>query len=568
MGWNGRRSTGGGRCSRALAVALRASVLASLLLVAVLLLPAAPGNASRLHAQVPPLSDARLPSKGEVWFEIAPWVEAWHQQFAAGSEELADGSKEPLFADFDGPLLDRLYPGPGPLLDRLNAGSDSLGFTPVSEEDLSLGGLDFRDLTARRIALPLRLRIGVLDRLAVEGSLPLVATDMEAAFTFDSAGATAATASFALPDGSAFVDDLMAAREELLDQLLAGGVEPGREDEASDLVDATGAFLAVLQRKLDLSSLLPLGGSAAGEDMTQLVTEFQQEFSSFGIQAPPLALAESSTSQALQAIFTGALLQADSLTGRSVSLTPGEPTVGVRVAVLDTYADSVEGEADGLKLRTTAAARLRFATSPADRSPFHTPGIFLDVPAGDGSTDLELMALQDLAYGRFSASAAAAYGIQTADELRLRVRSPDRPFALADTERRVERDLGDYLSGRLSARFALEPAVRLSAEYAFWHKGDDSYRLLDPGIGDGGAGGDGDGHTLVESAGPLELETGETRHTVGFGVYYSASGEEGAPRARSVEVGVTYQRSLAGSGGQTPAPELLAVRFRVPFGLF
>lgn len=530
----------------------------------------------RLQAQVPPLSDARLPRPGEVWFEVAPRFEAWHQQFSSGSEARPGGAEEPLSADFDGPLLDRLYPGPGPLLEGLNAGSDSLGFEPVDPDALSLGGLDFENLTAWRAEVRVELRVGVLDRLALQASVPMVNARTEARFAFDSTGSTAAPASFALPGGSSFVADLSAARDELQGRLDDGSLDPGQQATASQLLAETGAFLTVLQRKLQEQTLLPLAGSPAGAAMAQRVGAFQQDFSTFGIDAPALGLADAMTGAGLQSLFVGGTLQADSLAGATHGFTLGEPTVGLRFSVLDSYPDpptddadesaddegaSDGGESGSLRLRTTAAARLRFATTPPDESPFLTPAVFLDVPAGDGSTDLELAVFQDLEFGRLSVSAAAAYGIQTSDVLSLRVHPPDRPFALAATEWRVERDLGDYLSARMSSRFALEPSVRIAAEYAYWHKGSDRYRLL-------GSSGSGSDDASIESAAPLEMETEETRHLLGFGVYYNPAGAVAGRRGRSVDVGILYQRSVGGSGGQTSAPERVAVRFRVPVRLF
>lgn len=543
--------------------------------VPLLLLAMLAAGATPLPGQIPPLSDARLPGQGEVWFEVSPRFEAWHRQFASGSGNGPEGSNEPLSADFDGPVLDRLYPGPEPLLEALNAGSDSLGYVPVGSDGLSLGSLDFSNLTAWRVRLRLRVRLGVLDRLAMEGSVPLANARTEASFAFDSAGATAAPASFALPGGAAFVSALSAARDELQGRLDEGSLDPGQEAAATQLVQETGAFLTVLERKLQEGNLLPLGGSTAGAAMTERVSTFQEDFSSFGIDAPALELADVMTGAALQAFFVGTPLEADSLAGASQGFGLGEPTVGLRFAVLDTYGrgsdgssgpgeagdeDSGDGDGGALRLRTTAAARVRFATTPADESPFLTPGVFLDAPVGDGSTDLELALLQDLEVGRLSVSAGAAYGIQTSDVLTLRIHPPDRPFALASTEQRLERDLGDYLSARLSSRFALEPSVRIAAEYSFWHKGSDRYRLLGSGSGGDGVGG--------QSAAPLEVETEGTRQMLGFGVYYSPEADAAGHRGRSVDVGILYQRSIAGSGGQTPAPELVAVRFRVPVKLF
>lgn len=520
--------------------------------------------ATELRAQVPPVVGAELPAQGEVWFELVPTFESWSEQFALGSDSVSDGAREPLYSDHEGPLAERLYPGPGPLAADLNQGADSLGYAPLDPSDVSLGDLDFGSLTARRTSLPLRAMAGVTPRVALALGVEFVQTKSETTFRYDSAAASVAPASAALPEGSAYLEDLSSARETLESQLQGGELSSEQEAAAMALLEQSGAFAAVLQRRLEGAGLLPLAGSAAGDAMAGRASEIRTGFQDFEIEAPALGLSATSTRAALDELFTGPFLSAEALGSTDHGLQPVRFEAGLRVGVLDSYpdgataADSAATEDPGLRLRTTVGFRAWWPMGEPDAAPFFTPSVFLDTPAGNGARLLEATLYQDLAYGPLELSAAVAFGKRLRDELTLRVRAPDRPFALAGTELVLERDPGDYVWLRASPRLAINSSLSLGGEYAYWNVGETTYRVS--GAGSGGSEGD--------SADPLGLETAETRHDVGIGVYYTASGPAPGPGARPVEVAFTYRLAVAGSGGQTPSPNVIGVRLRVPVGLF
>lgn len=520
--------------------------------------------ASQLRAQVPPAVGAELPRQGEVWFELVPTFESWSEQFALGSDSVGDGAREPLYSDYDGPLAERLYPGAGPLATALNQGADSLGYSPLDPSDVALGDLDFGSLTARRTSLPLRAVAGVTTRIALELGVDFVQTKSETTFGYDSAAASVAPASAALPEGSTYLEDLSSARETLESQLQGGELTSEQEDAAMALLEQSGAFATVLQRRLEDAGLLPLAGSAAGDAMAGRASEIRTGFQDFEIEAPALGLSATSTRAALDELFTGSFLAAEALGSTDHGLQPARFEAGVRVGVLDTYpAGTADGDSaatadPGLRLRTTLGFRARWPVGEPDAAPFFTPSVFLDTPAGSGARVLEGALYQDVAYGPLRLSAAAAFGKRLQDELTLRLQAPDRPFALTGTRVEVERDPGDYLWLRASPRLAINSSVSLGGEYAYWNVGETTYTVAGSGSG-GSDGGD---------AGPLGLETAETRHDVGVGVYYTASGPAPGPGARPVEVAFTYRLAVAGSGGQTPSPNVIGVRLRVPVGLF
>ncbi len=134
--------------------------------------------------------------------------------------------------------------------------------------------------------------------------------------------------------------------------------------------------------------------------------------------------------------------------------------------------------------------------------------------------------------------------------------TPDRPFALFETESVVERDLGDYLALRLAPQLRVNEYLSFGLEYGYWHKASDRY-------------------TLVSTAGeltdvsPLEVETSQTRQRLGLGVFYRAGGKAAeAGRAPPWLFGFVYQGAIGGSGGRTPASQLVTFTLRAPVQIF
>lgn len=539
--------------------------------VAVATLSAGPGPAAGpapALGQAPTAVDAELPGPGVLWLEVVPDLRAWSDQFASGSDSLADGSREPLHADYGGPVAQRLYPGPGLLADAVNRGADSLGFAPMSPGEVALGSLEFGSISSRRTTLPVRALLGVTERIALDVGVSFVQTRTDASFRYDSTGATLAPAGLALEDGSAYLDGLGSARSELRELLEGGGLPPDQEEAARRLLERSGAFAAVLGRRLEDGGLLPLAGSRPGAEMAGLAADLRSSFGEFGFQVPELPLASAAASETLDRFLTGPFVDAEPLRGEAVGLQPAELEVGLRVGLLDTFRPRAEREAgapaaaDGLALRTTAGLRLRWPLAEPDRAPFHTPSRFLDTPAGSGARVVEAALYQDAAYGILQASAAAGFGLALADEPTLRVHDPGRPLALAPTRTALRREPGDYLWITISPRAEVNPHLSMGAEYAYWQEGESGFsRIGSPGEGDGGSG------SIDPTA--LERETGARRHSAGISVRYRA-GTRGSEGPGPVEAAFTYRIAVAGSGGQTPASNVMGVRIRVPVsvGLF
>jgi hypothetical protein len=503
------------------------------------------------------------PPPDELRFDLSPRFESWSQQFRAAGDSVPEGDREPLHADYDGPLARRLYPGPELVVASINRGADSLGFAPMEPDELSLGSLEFGDVTVHRTRLPVRAMLGVTERIAVEAGISFSQVRTDLSFRYDSTGATAAPASLALEDGSSYLDGMASARSSLEDRLQSGGLSPEEEAAAQELLRRSGAFAAVLERRLSSGGLLPLAGSRPGDEMSMLASDLRSSFQSFDIEAPSLGLASSPGAGALSGFLTGPLVEGEPLGGEGPGLQPTELDLGVRVGLLDTFGpdDTTRAAppgAAGLAFRTTAGLRLRWPLGEPDAAPFLTPDRFLDTPVGAGARVVEASLYQDVAYRALRLSAAAGYGRRLADEVTIRVHHPERPFALAAARRELRREPGDYLWLRVAPAMAVNPHLSMGAEYGFWRQGRTGFTAVG-----GEEDGDGDGGTEAVDPSDLEAETGGRRHSVGVGASYHASGADGD----GLEASLTYRISVLGSGGQMPASNRMDVRIRIPVSL-
>lgn len=475
---------------------------------------------------------------------VAPAYQAWHTEFGPGPE----GSEEvPLLEDWDGPLLEQLYPGPEALVSGLNRAADSLGFEPLAPGEASLGDLDVREFDADVRSIPFRLEFGILDRLSVDFMLPLIKTEAEPFVDVDLSGANLALAADAVADPEGFFGGISTARTLLEARIASGELTPEQESQAMDLLSASGAFAAALESRVTGQRFLPAAGSTAGQQLLTHYTALMEGFSAFDLSLPSFMLPEPGTDGLFETLGVPPL----ATTNRGLLF--GEPELGLRFEVLDGFRRLPE-ERGGLEARTTVGVRVRFQVRSANSTVFIDPEDVVGFPLGDGQRDVEFSLYQDLRVAStLLVNLVARYGVQQADELAVRIRSPERPLAPADFDAIVERDLGDYVRLRFAPRLLLDPLVSLGAEYRYWSKGADSYRAVEEGV----------------DATPLELQTEQTRHRVGLGAFYRPDAPEEGERPGAVpELGFIYQTAISGSGGETPAASLVTFHVRVPVRLF
>lgn len=531
-------------------------------LAVALLLGAAPGAA---RAQAPD-RDARVPAHGELWIEVAPSNETWHEQFALDAEAVDDGAREPLHADYDGPIAGRLFPGLDPLLADLNRDAAALGWDSLGAADTRLGGLVFGSIDRELRRVPFGLSFGLFGRVAVDVVVPLVRGTVEPSFAFDSTTADWIAASRAIPQAETFFGTLGAARSDLASLIAEGTLTPEEETAARALLDRSETFSSALERRVEEGALLPVGASVPGTALRTTYDDLSAGYEGFGLALPALALPDSATQGDLQPLLAASPLGLDSLRKEVRGWSIGEVEVGLRVKLLDTFAPVGEVDearfrrtrapdlrGDGVRFRTTVGGRLRLPVSEPDAAPYLLPASPLQQPVGDGQTDVELGVWQDVQVGRLLWLVGSLRVVwQLEDELSVRVAAPGAPFAYAAQERTVTRDLGDRLALRLSPRLRINETLSLGLEYLWERKGEDVY------VGEG-----------VPDPAPLSRETELRRHRLGIGAWYRTTPRFAAGIARfPVELAFVWQTSLAGSGGSTPASGVVTAGLRIPVRLF
>ncbi|MFV1987744.1 MAG: hypothetical protein ACC682_10710 [Gemmatimonadota bacterium] len=546
--------------------------------------------------------DARIPDPGDLWLEISPVLYNWTDQFSKNSESVADGKREPLFAHFDGPIAERLFPGPLPLIEDLNRDADALGFDPITEGEFSMGRLDYQTINAQRRRLAAGLEIGVFKRIAIGVRVPFVNTDLEPAFVFDTLSATVMGALTTFPPGDPFFSDTRTSIG-TLDLLIAGGSLMGQElADAVQLRADTDAFLTTLQLRAGGELLVPTGASAAGTQMNARFAGFVGAFEALGLSLPALTLLNSASAADLARFFNDDPV-AGTVPGRSTSgLAFTEFEVSARVSLIDQITprfaspnvaedtasavmnrppvETAGPPAEGagrrtrrpIRLRTTVGAMLRIPRAVNGAPPMFVPSSFLQLPVSDGQTDLEFQLYQDVAIGDwFLVRAVGRYGIQMADQLVMRIRTPDRPYSFAAMEAAVDRDLGDYTQITLRPSIRFNSAIWIGLEYDFWSLGATRFAPVPPIVEDPEA-----PTPELPDTSPLEVETSQTRHMVGVGITYDLSEARSrsdvlvdrSPVRSPWQFTISVRRAVAGSGGQTAAPLRYAATFRIPIGIF
>jgi hypothetical protein len=478
----------------------------------------------------------------------------------------------------------------------LNSDAAAFGYNPVNASDLDMGSIAYGTIDYDVRQLPLNLQFGILDWLALDIGIPLVKTDVEPSFQWDSVTANLILASQATGDPSAFFGAFSTAEIQLQSLIAGGTLSPGEQATAEALLASSSVFSTALESRVAREGLLPTAPTTAGQQMSANYAGLSAGYTAFGLALPSFTLPSAAALTDFNGYFDGTPMLGTRLQESQRGWALGELEVGLRVRILDSFdypdppdsaamvpaatdsagAAPVEGDSAvaestrfvpaapaasppkrrWLGLRTTVGGLFRTPLSAADKSPYIVSNDYLGVPVGNGATTVELALYQDIEMGsKFVIVSSLRYGLQMSDQLTLRVARPDRPYAVSTQEASLNRDLGDYLLVRIEPRFRLNELVSVGAQYSYWHKGEDSYSL--------------DGSGQVPTARPLEVETLQTRTRVGIGFYYQTVSRHSTGRAKvPIELAIVFESAISGSGGQTPASKLVNAGIRVPVKLF
>lgn len=509
--------------------------------------------------------DASLPARGTARVGISYTFRDYDTRFT-GEE---DGGTEPLGADFDAVALERL-PGGTLAQSRIRA----LAGLPTLT--LTLGNLDVRPRgTVERF--PMTLELGVLRRVALTASVPIVRTrttvligseigvggdaGINPAITLDAARTTNLALSSALAGASQQLRDRLAQCEGSLDpecdavnadragaEALAAGAESFGEDLALVYVD--GHFVPVVASEADQAIVAQLAAMRA-------------QFENYGVtalaNAPERPVGASTIAhEQLQAFITDPQFGIGADPFVTIERTSiGDIETGAKILLVDRI-DPAGNRPLGLRL--LASGLVRFGTGTAD-----LPRNLLDIGTGDGQTDIEAGAVLDAVFGRrLALTARARYTRQLEGDVAVRVPEfAGQLFVPASREAIVRRDPGDIVTMEAVPRIAIHEVIAITGLYSFFRKGADAHTpvtvpaLVDEEIEVPDA----------ASVALLDAGTGYRVHRWGYGLSYSNLAAHRRGRARfAYEVSYLHLRAGRASGAPVPrdSESRLLLRVLVP----
>ncbi|HET7039781.1 MAG TPA: hypothetical protein VFH97_07825, partial [Gemmatimonadales bacterium] len=451
-----------------------------------------------------------------------------------------DGDDVPL-----GSLLSTDSLGSSQLATLLPAEAAVRAITGDGSFRFRLGALRGRlDADIRR--LPFTLGLGITRWLSFVATVPLVTTRMNSTVVLDTAGTNAGwNQASSGADNAAAADSIMTLVGELagaaaqLEAAIAGGSfgcpASAQCDQARDLVTRTRDLAANLvmlagpaaggDQAAPAPPFAPLASSPAGVAVRDAVAALGTELQAFGIAPFTGSFPRPTTPPDADAVDR-VLVGADYGYGATSPLTPprtvkvsgvGDIELGLRV-----------GLAQGEAVRAVLGAIVRLPTGKRD-----DPANFLDLGNGDRQTDLIGTFDAALEPGRLGLWLSAAYTMQLADRLDLRVSPPTQPFPPATSLAFVERNLGDILRVGAHPSFRLAPDFRVFLSAIYERKWTDK---------------------VTRDGAPVpELEAFTDRETLAFGaglLYRVDQGRTG--QTLPIEASLNYHAAYFGKGGLAP----------------
>lgn len=516
--------------------------------------------------------DASIPPFGTIRLGVTAGVSVFDERFSRAG----DGAREPFGTDFSGDSvsIDRL---PSSLI----APAGIRALTGMSDLTLSLGRMDVR-LDGRVERLPISLEFGMLPRLSISATVPIVRTWANVLIAPGLGEGATIGINPALFDGTALarntalVEAFATATAQLRERLdqCAGSVDPECDSINSDraaaeaLADTAEIFGSNLSSVYLNSAAVPVAATPAEQAIAARIAEMRDGFSAYGFtalaDAPPLPVAATPLSnQDLQRLITDPAfgINADPLV-RTERVAIGDVEFGARFLVIDAMGrPDTAGRGPAAGIRFAVGGLVRLATGKAD-----VPFNLIDIGTGDGQRDIEGHALLDLMLGRrFGVSVASRYTRQLEDQVVLRIPEfAGAPFTLANRERLVDRDLGDIVQLEIKPRLAFGEYLAVGGYFAFIRKSSDRHttalgipppqeaELLEPD------------ELPVLDASVLDFGTEFRERRAGFAIAFSSLAAHARGRARfPFELSYVHLRTTGGTGGLVPIAREDRVQMRI-----
>ncbi len=499
-----------------------------------------------VSAQYP---DTYILGRGVLRMSFEPSYRDWRHRFDE------DGNVEPLGADlsFDS-TAGNFFPTMTPVERAIWSitGDSSLGIT---------AGAFQTELDADVRRFPFKFRLGLLDRLTLTASIPIVTTRMQVDFQVDSSANVgwntlspiSGLEASAVPQLMDLLAQIEASAASLEATINSGGLDCPNGPQcdnaralvsrartlANDLVALTG-MNANGETSGWLPPFAPLETSAAGQALAAAIQDISTQLQNLGAPAvtetvpfPINAVSPDSIQNVLTETTAGFGYDAEPLAFAKYKEVLGDLEVGLRLGLLQ-----------GQSIRAVLSSTVRLPTGRR-ASPDH----YVNIGTGDRQLDVETGLEMALEPGKVVGLAVAArYNLQLGDELVRRLSPPHQPIALAAAKQTVSRNLGDVISISAFPTLRLDRSFRAFTSIHYYHKGADSYsggEFSAPGL------------TTV-TASDLGVGTEMRALSLGAGIHFRSSGREGITKLPA-EAGIHYYATYQGSGGLTP--KAMGVRF-------
>ncbi len=286
--------------------------------------------------------------------------------------------------------------------------------------------------------------------------------------------------------------------------------------------------------------LLPTEGSMAGEDLQARVVSLTGG-DSLRLPAAELSIGE------LQTILRNEF-GLNPLANTRSELSLGDLEIGARFNFLDTSPDDAyPDESAGFEYRGVVSVSARLPTG-ASREPVD---LFPPAPAG-GLAGFSAGVRNDFFAGdRFWLTLRSRYSGLFATEVERRMVEPDRPLAFPQMIHTLRWAPGSTISVDVEPRYRLTEAISLGLHYSLDQRGKSSYEAASPG------------GTPQDIFGPSVLDSpAVTSQQIGGGVRYSTIGAGLEDGRLPFEIGLNYLKGL-GDDNARSAVSLFVVQLSV-----
>ncbi len=499
-----------------------------------------------------------LVPRGHVSVLFNPSFDSWNSRFGKRLEgAVLVEEQEPLGLDLTDQAGTSLFPAIGKLEEQIRALTGDPSYSGVLG---AADGLVVHDVTR----IDMGAHVGVLDWLTLGVVAPLVKnrTVFEMSFRPDSLGSDLGLNPRISnsTEVTGFLDALESAYNSVrahADALCSNSSGSAACAHAESLAGRLQSFRGATEEAYSSSGFFPIQGSAVAASLSSALAALDYEMVSIG----------------LSSIGSGLVFATDWLTEAALFALPTTNGIGIEGFPLQ----DIDGIWELGDIEVSALVRLLDGGRPSsgEASPFVRYGlmgsllvrlgtgkvdaqdIFLDLPTGDGQTDIEAGISGFLGIGsRIGIRSSARYGLQLPTTLMRRVAPPEIVMPLASTLREVRWSPASYMKLEIEPSWNFSPQLYGFGTYHFYSKAMDSYELT----------GNQDRNSTVQVAPifveDLEDESSRTFHQLGLGLRYSTlNGLGSASEQRPAEVHGRVIYTLAGNGGHTP------ITTRVEFGI-